>query len=142
VGGVPLSLTQTFMLGTSCLAMIGLLLVGLAPVAWLFSVSTESMQFVVMLTVFVWFISVIFAVRYIGQLTDNAIFQRSRGIVFWFIVFVIVSLQMTTAMRPLLTTPDKDRGWWTSEKRFFLAHFGSCFDSAKSYTKPAVEYTR
>ena len=62
--------------------------------------------------------------------------------IFWFIVFVMVSLQMTTAMRPLLTTPDKDRGWWTSEKQFFLAHFGSCFDSAKSYAKPAPERPR
>lgn len=131
VGGTALSMKQTFVLGTSCLALIGLLLIGLAPVAWLFAVSTASLSFIVILTFIIWMISVGFAAKFIGKLKTYELFQRSAGIGFWLIVFVVVSLQMTTCLRPLLTKPDPDRGWWTTEKKFFLSHFSSCFEAQK-----------
>jgi hypothetical protein len=135
VGGAPLTLSQTIMLGAACLAMIGLLLIGLAPVAWLFAVSTESLPFVVVLTFLLWFIAVCFAIRCIRRSRTNPVFQRIGGIGIWFIIFIIVSLQMTTCMRPLLVKPDADKGWWTAEKKFFLGHFGSCFDDKKPVEK-------
>jgi len=131
VGGAPLKLGQTFMLGTSCLAMVGVLLIGLAPVAWLFAVSTESLPFVVMLIFVLWMVSVAFAVRYINKLKEVPLFRRTSGIGAWFVIFALVSLQMTTCLRPLLGKPDPARGWWTSEKKFFLAHYGSTFDDEK-----------
>lgn len=130
VGGTPLSLSQTFLLGASCLAMLGLLLVGLALVAWLFSVSTESLPFVTMLSLFIWLIAVSFTVRYIGKLQVHALFKKAGGIKFWFLVLVIVTLQMVTCMRPILTAPEAD-GWWTGKKMFFLQHFGSTFETKK-----------
>jgi hypothetical protein len=131
VGGPGLSIPQTFMLGSSCLAMVGLLLIALAPVAWLFAVSTESLPFVVMLVLFIWLISVIFAARYVRKLKTHAAFHRTGGVAFWFLVFMLVSLQMVTCMRPVLTTPAPERGWWTTDKKFFLAHFASCFEKSK-----------
>lgn len=128
VGGAPLSLRQAFVLGASCLAMVGLLLIGLAPVAWLFSASTASLPFEVLLVSFLWLVSVTFAVRYIDKLKDLGVFERCGGIGVWFVVFVLVSLQIATCMRPLLTRPEAGRGWWTAEKQFFLAHFTSCFE--------------
>ncbi len=129
VGGTPLSLSQTFLLGASCLAMLGLLLVGLAPVAWLFSVSTESLPFVTMLALFIWLIAASFAVRYIGKLQVHALFKKAGGIKLWFFVLVLVTVQMVTCMRPILTAPKA--GWWTGEKMFFLQHFGSTFEARK-----------
>jgi hypothetical protein len=129
VAGSPLSVSQTFALGCSCLAMVGLILVGLAPVAWLFAVSTESLPFVVLLTVFTWFIAVVFAARYVGKLRSNPLFQRQAGIKLWFVIFTLVMLQMVTCMRPMLAKPDN--GWWTAEKKFFLAHFGATLDEKK-----------
>jgi hypothetical protein len=126
VAGSPLSLSQTVMLGCSCLAMVGLLLVGLAPVAWLFAVSTQSLPFVVMLAFLIWLIALSFAARYVGKLKVNPLFQRQSGIMLWLIILMVVTLQMATCMRPMLTKPD--RGWWTSEKMFFLTHFGSTFE--------------
>ncbi len=126
VAGSPLSLSQTVMLGCSCLAMVGLLLVGLAPVAWLFAVSTQSLPFVVMLAFLIWLIALAFAARYVGKLKVNLLFQRQSGIMLWLIILMVVTLQMATCMRPMLTKPD--RGWWTSEKMFFLTHFGSTFE--------------
>ena len=130
VGGTPLSLSQTFLLGASCLAMLGLLLVGLAPVAWLFSVSTESISFVTMLVLFIWLIAASFAVRYIGKLQAHTLFKKASGIKLWFFVLIVVTLQMVTCMRPILTAPEAD-GWWTGKKMFFLQHFGSTFEARK-----------
>ncbi len=125
VGGSPLSLSQTFMMGCSCLAMSGLLLVGLAPVAWLFAVSTESLPFMVFLTLTVWLIATAFAARYVGRLRTNPLFQRQLGIKLWFVILAAATLQMTTCMRPMLAEPGDT--WRAREKMFFLSHFGSAF---------------
>jgi hypothetical protein len=127
VGGSALSIKQTFALGTSCLAISGLLLVGLAPVAWLFAISTANLSFVVLLTFFTWLVAIGFMARYIGKIKRSTVFERFGGIGVWFVIFILVTLQMTTVLRPILTKPDSARGWWTSEKQFFLQHYGSCF---------------
>jgi hypothetical protein len=126
VAGSPLSIAQTFALGCSCLAMVGLLLVGLAPVAWLFAVSTESLPFVVILAFVIWLVAVSFAARYVGKLQANPLFRRQGGIKMWFLILIVVTLQMTTSMRPMLAQPKE--GWWTGEKQSFLSHFGSLFE--------------
>lgn len=129
VAGSPLTLLQTFALGCSCLAMIGLLLVGLAPVVWLFAVSTASLPFMVILTLVIWLVTLCFAGRYVGKLKANPVFQRQAGIKMWFLILAIVTLQMTTCMRPMLSKPEN--GWWTGEKKFFLSHYGSLFEAKK-----------
>mgnify|MGYP003588775755 CR=1 FL=1 len=121
VAGAPLSLAQAFMLGCSCLAMVGLILVGLAPVAWLFAVSTESLSFVAMLAFLIWLVAVGFASRYVDKLGVHPLFQRRAGIKLWFLILMLVTLQMATCMRPMLAKPEQ--GWWTGEKKFFLSHF-------------------
>jgi hypothetical protein len=126
VGGTTLSLAQVFLLGSSALAMLGMLLVGLAPVAWLFSVSTESPGFMTMLVLFIWLIAVSFALKYITKLQARAIFRKAIGIKLWFLVLVIVTLQMVTYLRPLLVAPQG--AWWTPEKKFFLTHFADTLD--------------
>jgi len=123
VAGSPLTLLQTLALGCSCLAMVGLILVGLAPVGWLFAVSTQSVPFIVILALILWLVAVSFAARYVGKLQSHPLFQRQGGIKLWFLILILVTLQMTTCMRPMLTKPDK--GWWTGQKQFFLSHFGS-----------------
>jgi hypothetical protein len=128
LGGAELSAPRMFLFGSSCLAMIGLILIGLAPVAWLFSISTASFPFVVLMTAIIWLVSVGFAFKYILKLQGKSASRRLWGIVFWFYIFVLVSFQMTTCMRPLLTKPEPGRGWWTAEKQFFGAHFASCFE--------------
>ena len=48
----------------------------------------------------------------------------------WFAILLLVTLQMATCMRPMLAKPG-ERGWFTSEKQFFLAHFGHALNNAK-----------
>jgi len=135
VAGSPLTMRQTFALGCSCIAMVGFLLIGLAPVAWLFAVSTNNMPFIVILTFLIWVIAMIFAARYFNKLKSNDLFKKQAGINVWFIILIVVTLQMTTCMRPMLSKPEK--GWFTPEKQFFLSHFGSTFtqdkDKPRSY---------
>jgi len=126
VAGAPLSLAQTFVLGCSCLAMVGLILVGLAPVAWLFAVSTKSISFVTLLAFLIWLVAIGFAGRYVDKLGGHPLFPRRAGIKLWLLILVLVTLQMATCMRPMLSKPDN--GWWTGEKQFFLSHFGSTFE--------------
>ena len=126
VAGAPLSLSQTFMLGCSCLAMVGLLLVGLAPVAWLFAVSTESITFVAILALTILFVALVFAGRYIGKLQHHVLFKQQAGIKIWVVIITVVALQMATCMRPIITAPEKS--WWTNQKAFFLSHFGNMIE--------------
>ncbi len=130
VAGSPLSLLQTLALGCSCQAMVGLLLIGLAPVGWLFAVSTASLPFIVILSFAIWLVAIIFADRYVGKLKAVSLFSNQAGIKTWFVILVIVSLQMTTCMRPLLGTSGTGKGVLAGGKMFFLEHFVSVFDSS------------
>ena len=125
VGGLPISVSQAFALASCVVAMVGLLLLGLTPVAWLFSVSTNSLGFTVLLNAVTWFVAVGFAFRFSGQLRTSGRFPSTAGLKWWLVVYVLVSLQMATTMRPLLTKPDD--GWWTAKKQFFLAHLVDSF---------------
>ena len=130
VAGMPLSILQTLALGSACFAMMGLILVGLAPVAWLFAVSTSSLGFVAMLVFLLWLVAIGFAGRFVDKLRAAPLFQRQAGLKLWFAILMLVTLQMATCMRPMLAKPDAC-GWLTSEKQFFLAHFGRALDGAK-----------
>ena len=128
VSGSPLTLGRAFALGSACLAMTGLILVGLAPVAWLFAVSTKSLGFVVVMAFIIWLVSLPFVTKFLRHSSETGLLQRSEGLNVWFIIFVVVTLQMTTVMRPILTAPEKDQSVISSGKMFFMQHFTESFD--------------
>lgn len=121
VGGMPLSLTQAAALAGAVLAVTGLLLLALAPVAWLFAVSTTNAGFVVLLTLLIWFVAIGFARGFLGRLKASAHLSRLSGLNWWLLIYILVTWQMTTFMRPLLSLGAS--GWWTKEKQFFLVYF-------------------
>ena len=121
VGGMPLSLTQAAALAGAVLAVTGLLLLALAPVAWLFVVSTNNLAFVVLLTLLIWLVAAGFARGFIGRLSSSVNLNNLSGLNWWLLIYLLVTWQMTTFLRPLLGAA-KD-GWWTDEKMFFLVHF-------------------
>jgi len=45
------------------------------------------------------------------------------------VCFNIVTFQMTTLLRPILTAPAEN--WWTAEKKFFMVHFADSFAKRK-----------
>ena len=132
VAGAPLSLAQAFTLGSACLAMVGLLLVALAPVAWLFAVSTASPAFIALLVFLLWLVAVGFAARFTDRLKTVPLFQRQTGIHLWFLVFMLVTLQMTTCLRPMLARPAETAR--PAAKLFFLSHFAATLSAPPAHS--------
>jgi hypothetical protein len=110
--------------------LIGLttiLLIGFAPVAWVFSQSTSSVAAMGALHLVFWFIATLFGWKFLrngfGHLS-----AKSGGIMhIWFVIFVLVCLQMTTALRPIVGTSDT---LLPTEKKFFAAHWFNVLDQA------------
>jgi hypothetical protein len=100
-----------------------LLLIGFAPVAWLFSQSTQSLVWMGILHLLFWFIAALFGLRFLrsGFIHSNA--RSAAGLYTWVFIFMLVCLQMTTALRPLVGTSDH---FLPEGKKFFLVHWGDC----------------
>ncbi len=103
------------------LALVGVFLAGFAPVAWVFTQSSTLVSFTGGLHLVIWIVSLLVSQRVItaGLRHWNA---RRWGIVgVWVFVFLLTSLQMMTALRPLVGTSDR---LIDGEKRFFLQNWG------------------
>ena len=113
------------------LALGGMLLLGLAPALWIFVESTTSFGFIGFLALSAWVVSLFFALRFIKQCAE-ATGKVSAGPVFvWSVLFLLVTLQLSTTLRPLLGR--SDRWIQMEEKRFFLEHWiDSSGQSAKN----------
>lgn len=107
------------------LALMTVLLVSFAPVAWVFSQSTNSVAVMGGLHLAFWLVATSFGARFLyrGMVRLGA---RSSGALYvWTVLFVLVALQMMTAIRPLVGTADT---LLPEEKRFFLQHWGETMD--------------
>jgi hypothetical protein len=122
LSGSTARLTEVVGLVAGLLLLMTLLLVGFAPVAWVFSQSTESIVAMGALHLLFWLIATYFGLRFL-----NAGFvlreDRAGGLRVWMIIFLLVMLQMTTALRPLIGTSDT---LLPTEKKFFLSHWSEC----------------
>ena len=101
------------------LALIGVLLVGFAPVTWLFSQATTSVVFMGSLHVIFFLVSAWFGIGLIRRaLATGGSAPRGSGL--WACLFVLVALQMSTTLRPLIGPDD---GRLFHDKQFFLVHW-------------------
>jgi hypothetical protein len=114
------------------LMLMTILLIGFAPVAWIFSQSTESLAWMGALHLIFWFIATIFGLRFLETGFSHSHARSHAGFYTWVIIFLLVAVQMTTALRPIIGTADTIL---PTEKQFFLAHWGDCLNSADSESK-------
>ena len=122
ISGSKLSASRLAVLGLVCTATLGSLLAALSPILWLFSVSTEKVAFIVVLSCFLAALSLAFVVRPITAAAEKKIVANKAGLHLWLVVFAVVALQTVTLVRPMLApigTPRTPEG-----KCFFLMHFG------------------
>ena len=114
------------------LMLMTILLIGFAPVAWIFSQSTESIAWMGTLHLIFWLVATLFGVRFLkaGFAQTNA--KSQAGINVWIVIFLLVALQMTTALRPILGKSDT---FFPAEKKFFLGHWADCLKSATGDAK-------
>jgi len=110
------------------LMLTTLLLIGFAPVAWLFSQSTESIAWMGALHLLFWGIATIFGLRFLSSGFVHSQARSRAGLNTWVIIFVLVVLQMTTALRPIVGTSDK---FFPETKKFFLNYWSECLKASR-----------
>lgn len=108
---------------TATLTLMTILMIGFAPVAWVFSQSTESVAFMGALHLMFWFVSTLFALRFVRLGLNYSGANSSACFGLWAVIFVVVALQMSTALRPLVGTAET---FLPTEKKFFATHWVQC----------------
>ncbi|MDB6018313.1 MAG: ABC-type transport system, permease component [Pedosphaera sp.] len=124
LGGSQGRLVEVFGLMSGLLALMTLLLLGFAPVAWVFSQSTKSVAVMGGLLLAFWFVATLFGLRFLNSgfahLSGKS--GSDMGIKVWVVIFLLVALQMTTALRPIVGTSTRFLPL-PAEKKFFLGHW-------------------
>jgi len=126
LSGSRARLVEIFGLLAGLLMLMTILLIGFAPVAWIFSQSTESLPWMGTLHLAFWFIATIFGLRFLEAGFSNSEARSRAGLNTWVVIFLLVAVQMTTALRPILGTADTIL---PTGKKFFLAHWGACLSA-------------
>jgi hypothetical protein len=114
------------------LMLMTILLIGFAPVAWIFSQSTESLAWMGTLHLIFWFVATLFGMRFMKAGFFHANAKSHAGLNVWIVIFLLVALQMTTALRPILGKSDT---FFPTEKKFFLGHWADCLDTSSGKSK-------
>jgi hypothetical protein len=113
------------------LLLMTILLVGFAPVAWLFSQSTNSLVWMGTLHLIFWFVSTFFGLRFLENGFSYSHARSTAGLNTWIIIFILVVLQMTTALRPII---GKDSHFFPTTKKFFLTHWSDNLNMTPNQT--------
>jgi hypothetical protein len=120
LSGAQARLAEVCGLLAGLLMLMTILLVGFAPVAWIFSQSTESVAWMGALHLAFWFVATLFGVRFLKNGFAHANARSQAGVNVWIIIFLLVAVQMTTALRPIL---GQSESFFPAEKKFFLVHW-------------------
>lgn len=118
--GADVTLRATIGVLCAALALAAMLLIGFAPVAWVFSQSTESVAFIGALHLIFWLIALGFGLRLLRVFMDHLHVHDRAHLRVWTCIFILVSLQMTTALRPIV---GRSSLRLPAEKKFFLEHW-------------------
>jgi hypothetical protein len=114
-------------------ATLALILLAILPINWLFSTSSRHVGAAAFFQFVLWLLALGLAWRFLGQgLRANG---ARGGLVVWLLLFLVVSLQAATVLRPVLSrkpgTPI-----FVSGKKSFLEQIGDVFDEPEE-AKPA-----
>lgn len=118
--GLDARLTQISAVMLTAVALAGLLLLGFAPVIWVFSTSTESLAFMGFLGLIFWVIGLYFGSRLLLQAASSLGTQSAGYLKTWLAIFIIVTLQMSTSLRPIIGKADT---LLPTNKKFFIQHW-------------------
>jgi hypothetical protein len=116
------------------LMLMTILLVGFAPVAWIFSQSTESLAWMGTLHIVFWVVATFFGVRFLKHGFSHTAAGSQAGVNVWIVIFLLVALQMTTALRPIIGKSDT---FFPTEKQFFVQHWLDCLNENQTRPTPS-----
>ena len=120
LGGIDARLRTVSGVLFAAVALAAMLLIGFAPVAWIFSQSTDSIAFMGALHLALWAIGIGFGLRLIDAMARFLTGSARGHMKLWGAIFIVVCLQMTTTLRPIVGT---SKTFLPGEKKFFLAHW-------------------
>jgi hypothetical protein len=123
MSGSQARLAEILGFATGLLSLMTILLIGFAPVAWLFSQSTASVVWMGALHLLFWFISTLFGLRFLENGFSHSKARSVAALRTWVVIFILVVVQMTTALRPLVGTSNS---LLPTEKVFFISHWVKC----------------
>lgn len=108
------------------LSLTSLLLAGFTPVVWVFSQSTSSLVFMGAVMILIWVISLYFGLKLLSSGARALGMKSSFHLRIWTGIFVMVTFQMSCALRPLLGQADT---FLPTEKKFFVQHWMEQMDA-------------
>ena len=120
LAGAEQSLRETWSALLMGLALMGVLLVGFAPVSWVFAQATTSVAFMGALHLVFLGLSCAFGLGLVNRALSALNRRPIPGLGLWQMLFVLVLLQMTTTLRPLVGPYD---GVLFHDRMFFLAQW-------------------
>lgn len=126
ISGVVLSFSRIVTVGLVVTAMMGCVMGALAPILWLFSVSTSTVGCFLALLVLAGALAVGFGALPVRRAFTSGVFSGCAGLYSWLAILVVVILQCITLMRPMLSPVGE--GARPQGKQFFMQHF---FESLK-----------
>lgn len=128
IGGLEAKFSTVVGMLCSIVALSGLLLVGFAPVVWLFSVSSTSSVFIGFMLLALWMICVGFGFTLIFRAGKAMGMTNTGHLLVWCMIFLLVTVQMTTTLRPIVG--ESDALFNFSEKKFFLQYWSEQLQQA------------
>jgi hypothetical protein len=124
LAGIDVKPGKALLVLLSSISVFSILIVGFAPIAWVFSQSTGTVFFIGFFHLLFWFISTLFGMRVLLKAAGSLKCKNMFYPLFWILIFLITSLQMMTALRPMIGTADTIL---PKEKMFFMYHWGKLF---------------
>lgn len=122
---------------TGMLALSGLLLLGFAPALWIFAQGTASFGFMGFLAIASWLVALAFSFRFLRMALRETGATQNAPLMIWISIFLLVTLQLSTSLRPILGRSDK---FLTTEKKFFLQHWGDMMgENLRAETRESVD---
>ncbi len=120
LSGADINPGKTLALLVSGMCLTGILLIGFAPVAFVFTFAIQSQFFMGIVHFLAWGISIYFGIRHISLGLGEMSCHNTALIKIWGVILVVTMLQMTVTLRPIIGQSDH---LLTSEKRFFIEHW-------------------
>ena len=127
LGGTNAKLSHIIGVLVASIALTAVLLLGLGPIVWVFSQSTDSIPFMGFLALAFWGLSLAFGLRLLLAASASLGTQGAGYIHTWMAIFIVVTLQMSTALRPIIGKADN---LLPTEKKFFVTHWFEEMDSS------------
>lgn len=129
LSGLNARIQDVALVVVSMAALIMILLASFGPVAWVFSQSTGSVATMGFLHLAFWIVAAGFGLRLLTKAFQTLGARTLGAFAVWSAIFLLVSMQMMTSLRPIVGTSDR---LLTGEKKFFLQHWAETIDTPSS----------